>query len=164
MAINILRIDDRLIHGQVVEGWLRSVQVSVLVIVSDRLTDKEEEKILFSLAVQGRMSVDCINIAEAAKRFSGDYYKKSQVMVLVESPKEVLELLQKGLKIESINVGGLHFSPGKTAINDSLYVNDEDCEIFEKIAAFNVVIEGRTLPNDKRLDVLSEIKKLKKKS
>jgi len=163
MGISIIRIDDRLIHGQVVEGWLRSVKINNILIISEKLADKEEEKILFSLAIRGDIAVDCLKIGEAAEKLKGNYYKNSKVMVLVESPREILALLELGVKIESVNVGGMHFSPGKSPVNDFLYLDREDCSVFEQIIQRGVVVEGRALPKDKSIDVAAEIKKLKNK-
>ncbi|MFH1282938.1 MAG: PTS sugar transporter subunit IIB [bacterium] len=160
MAINLIRIDDRLIHGQVVEGWLRVIGADKIVIISDELAEKENEKILFSLAVPVGVTVDYLHVQKAVEALKNDDYKNDHVLILVESPREILQLLENGVKLESINVGGLHFAKGKVAINDALYVDQDDCILFEKIADYNVMIESRVLPNDKRLDVVEEIRKI----
>ena len=161
MAINLVRIDDRLIHGQVVEGWLRVIKANKIVVISDDLAQKENEKILFSMAVPSDVQVSFLTIEDAVSYFEKESRKDEHILVLVESPKTILELLEIGIKFESVNVGGLHFAPGKVAVSDNLYLSREDCRILEKIAEYKVIIEGRALPNDRRLNVLEEIKKIR---
>jgi mannose/fructose/N-acetylgalactosamine-specific phosphotransferase system component IIB len=160
MGINLVRIDDRLIHGQVVEGWMRVIKADTIIIVSDKLADKEEEKILFSLALPKGVDVICLRVSEAAVFLKKKKYTSKDVLMLTEGPQEIVTLLRLGVAFESINVGGMHYAPGKISINDSLYVDKTDCEMFEEISSFKVDIEARALPGDKRLDVLAEIKKL----
>lgn len=162
MGINLIRIDDRLIHGQIVEGWMRVVKTEKILIISDELFNKEEEKVLFSLALPFGIEVEYVSVDEAIEIMKKDSFDGKQVMILTESPGPILFLLEGGVKIGSVNVGGMHFAKGKLPINDSLYVDGNDCDVFEKIAGFGVVIEGRALPNDKRLDVMEEIRKIRK--
>jgi len=160
MSICLVRIDDRLIHGQVVAGWLGVIGADTILVVSDELAANETEKILFSLAVPAGVRVDCLSIHEAAARLMADAYARALLLILVEGPGEIVSLLDKGVQLSSINVGGLHYAPGKISIHDVLYLSIEECAMLEAIAARGVVVEGRILPNDTRMNVVAEIRRI----
>src|SRR5580704_355580 len=99
MAVDLLRIDDRLVHGQVVEGWLRALGVTHVVVASDAVVADEMQKALYSLAVP-----------------FGVEWDKDHVLVLVSSPDDAYRLLAAGAPVKSVNVGGLHYREGRVQV------------------------------------------------
>src|SRR5205814_864876 len=116
MGVVLLRIDDRLVHGQVVEGWLKAIRATHIVVASDTVAADETQKALYLLAVPQGIRLSCLSLEDAAAAWDSDAWKKERVMVLVTSPQDVVILLQKGAAIESVNVGGLHYREGRVQI------------------------------------------------
>ena len=69
-----------------------------------------------------------------------------------------MKMLKNGLKVSSVNVGGLHYSPGKKQILKGLSLDDNDVSVLREIAGFNIELESRALPKDDRLNVIDLIK------
>src|SRR5882672_2522362 len=105
MGVVLLRIDDRLVHGQVVEGWLKAIRATQIVVASDTVAADEMQKALYLLAVPQGIPLHCLSLSEAAEAWDSTTWKKARVLVLVSSPQDVVTLMQKGVPLESVNVG-----------------------------------------------------------
>src|SRR5262245_45050658 len=113
MSVELVRIDDRLVHGQVVEGWLKALRVNHIVVASDLVEADETQKALYLLAVPHGVELSCLKVAEAAKAWKANEWKKDRVLVLVSTPDEALKLSEAGAPITSVNLGGLHYRNGR---------------------------------------------------
>src|SRR6476469_9865589 len=122
MPVVLLRIDGRLVHGQVVEGWLKSIRATSIVVASDHVAADETQMALYRLAVPQGTKLACLTLDETVAAWSS--WKKDRVLVLVSTPQDALALIQKGAKIESINVGGMHYREGRVQILKAVSVDD----------------------------------------
>src|SRR5438105_2539512 len=116
MPVVLVRIDDRLVHGQVVEGWLKAIHATTIAVASDQVAADETQKALYFLAVPQGIKLSCFSLKETAENWTLPAWKKEKVLVLVSSPQDVLLLSEKGATIHSVNVGGLHFREGREQI------------------------------------------------
>ena len=80
---------------------------------------------------------------------------------MVSSPKDAYRLIDGGIKILSVNVGGMHHSEGKVQILEFVSVNEEDCKYFNLISEKNIKIEGRPLPDFEKVDVFKDVCRVK---
>jgi mannose PTS system EIIA component len=159
MPITLVRIDDRLIHGQIVEGWLKTIEVDHIMVVSDYVAGDKMQQILLNMAAPNDIRVTSFSVAEAARKLKENAFKNDNILILVSSPRDVLALMELGVTFKSVNVGGMHFAQGKRQLLRNLSVNDEDIESFRKIAQAGVELEGRVLPSDDRINVMEVIEK-----
>ena len=162
MAVVLFRIDDRLIHGQVVEGWLSKVDAQVLLVANDMVANDIMQKTLMQMAVPLNVEILINTVDDILSKYKSGNYDNKKVFILVSSPKDAFKLIDGGIKVPSINVGGIHYSEGKMQILEFLSVDDEDCKYFHLIDSKNVKIEGRPLPDFEKVDVLKEICKFEK--
>lgn len=148
MPIVQFRIDDRLIHGQVVEGWLNHLEIDRIVVVSNDIARDPFYFKLFRLAVPEDIEVEVMEIEKAAFALKDHVLDKDNILILFPGPIEALSLLNGGLPIGSINIGGLHFAPGKKQLLRSLAVNFSECEALVSLVSAGVRLESRALPQD----------------
>ena len=158
MPIVLTRIDDRLIHGQVVEGWLKKIRVTHIMVVSDEAARDEMQKTLLGMAAPSNVRVSTLSVDEAASEIKSNMFGKDFLLILFSNPKDVLRFLNCGVKLDSVNVGGMHFSYGKKQLLRNLSVDDADISSLEEISKLGVELEGRILPDDARVDVMDVIK------
>lgn len=159
MPIVLVRIDDRLIHGQIVQGWLKSINVNRIVVASDSVADDTIQQMLMSMAVPSGIDLDIKKVSDAADAFVRGDYDKENTMLLFSNPADVLFMLDKGAKIKSVNVGGMHFVHGKRQLLCNLSVDDIDVKNLYNIYSRGVEIEGRILPADERTNLISLVEK-----
>jgi mannose/fructose/sorbose-specific phosphotransferase system IIB component len=161
MEIQLIRIDDRLIHGQVVVGWVKTLQTECLVVVSDAIAANTMQKTLMEMAVPPELKVRFYTIEEAAKVVA-EKRENLKSLLLFSNPADVLAFAIHGAPLASVNIGGMHFCEGKRQVGKIICVNDEDVEAFRKLKQKGVELEVRAVPGDPRTPLenfLPEIKK-----
>jgi mannose/fructose/sorbose-specific phosphotransferase system IIB component len=147
MDIQLTRIDDRLIHGQVVVGWAKSLNVQRLVVVNDSIARNAMQKTLMEMAVPSHLKVSFYTVAEAVAeaQLSGNHDK---ALVLFSNPVDVLAFLEKGGSLKSVNVGGMHFTEGRKQVCKVLCVTEVDVQAFRKLREKGIELEIRAVPGD----------------
>ncbi|MFZ5953385.1 MAG: PTS system mannose/fructose/N-acetylgalactosamine-transporter subunit IIB [Candidatus Rifleibacteriota bacterium] len=129
-----LRIDDRLVHGQVIVGWLPEIKPDRLVVVNDKISEDFMRQELMALSVPPEIDLQFYSTAEI------DDQKVSQAsFILVVSPRDAWACLEKGIKPRRFNVGGMHSRDNKEEIFEALHLDNEDRKYFEKILDSGVV-------------------------
>ncbi len=159
MSILLVRIDDRLVHGQIVQGWLRILDVNTILVVSDIVTLDTMQQALMTMTVPGNIKLDIKNLKDATNAITNGQFDRERVMILAVSPSDVLYMMENGADFKSVNVGGMHFINGKRQLLNNLCVNDNDVESLYKIHIKSVEIEGRVLPEDEKKDIIPLIEK-----
>ncbi|MCB4792478.1 MAG: PTS sugar transporter subunit IIB [Elusimicrobia bacterium] len=158
MPIVLARIDDRLVHGQVVEGWLRVIKASYIIVVSDDVAKDRLQQTLLTIAVPKNVKIECLSIEDSAKRLLSAHLDNEMILLLFSTPDDTLRLLKSGVKLTSINVGGMHYVEGKKQILRTLSVNKKDVDTLTEISNMNIELEGRVLPNDERNNIMEVLK------
>lgn len=154
MPLSLVRVDDRLVHGQVVEGWLPFLRAEEVLVVSDAAAEDETQEALMRLALPDAVGLSVRKVAEAARHpvFAGSYAKR--VLVLVPGPGEALGLLEGGARFSELNVGGLHYSAGRVQLGKAIFLSEEDKDALLEIARRGVKLSGKALPRDAAGDIL----------
>ena len=159
MAIELVRIDDRLIHGQIVQGWLKSVAIDRILVVSDEVASDKMQCVLLSMAVPGSVKLSIKTIKDAATEIKNNVYENEKTMVLFSNPQDVVKIINYGVVIKSVNIGGMHFVRGKKQLLQNVSVDDDDVKSFMFLIEQKIELETRALPHDERNDISSIIKK-----
>lgn len=150
--ISLVRIDDRLLHGQVAYGWTSSLGVNVILVVNDEAKNDQMKAMALNLAKPNQVKLYIRGVAESGeivRKFAEA--KKSKVLVLVKNSADALSLAQgSGGAIHSVNVGGMRYSEGKRKLTDLVAVDQQDLENFKKMQELGVELEFRLLPRDKK--------------
>lgn len=155
MAVELLRIDDRLIHGQVVEGWLPHLKAEHVVVMS---AGDEVARALMMMAMPPTVTLEVIAEPKAVvAALSKGPAQSKKTLVLVPGPEEALALIEAGLPVAKVNVGGLHYTAGKVQLGKALFLDAGDREALAGLAARGVSLEGRALPGDPVEDVAAAL-------
>lgn len=157
MPIVLLRIDDRLVHGQVVEGWLPSIEADLVAVVSDAVASDEVQSALMKMAMPASVGLLVLGVSAAAAALKDPKTAGRRILILVPSPAEALALLEDGVAVSRVNVGGLHYTVGKVQLGRALFLDDKDKAALKAIAARGVRLEGRALPADPEEDLASAL-------
>lgn len=158
MVIGLARIDDRLIHGQVATRWTKETNVSRIIVVSDEVAaDTVRKTLLTQVAPPGVTAV-----AKMIRVYNNPKYAGERVMLLFTNPTDVERLVEGGVKITSVNVGGMAFRQGKTQVNNAVSVDEKDIEAFKKLNARGIELEVRKVSTDPKLKMMDLISKIDK--
>ena len=154
MPIILARIDDRLIHGQIVQGWLKNISVEKILVASDMAAKDLLSQTLMGMALPDNVALEVKTVDAAAASIIAGNYDKMKTMLLVSSPHDILRIIEKGADIKSVNIGGMHFTPGKKQLACNICVNCEDIVDLHSIYLKGIEIEGRVLPLDERTNII----------
>lgn len=155
MEIAITRIDERLIHGQVAYSWSVEYQVDEIVVVDDEIVNDDMQKMLLEMAVPKGKSLQILSVDQGAGYLISTGNKK--VFLVVKTPQIILDLVNRGVGFESINIGGMYYKEGKEQITKTVYVNNKEKQIFEELASKKISMDVRTSPGDKTIDLMNKI-------
>lgn len=154
MAIVLARVDDRLIHGQVATNWIKVTAPQMVVVVDDKLPDDQLQVNILKMAAPPGVKV-YVQTPEkiGGKLLSGalDNYKIMLIFAGLEAPMKLLEL---GVKLPSINIGGMRFKEGRTQLSKTISMTPMEREMAKKIAAMGVELEHRQVNTDSKMDVV----------
>ncbi len=159
MGMVLVRIDDRLIHGQVVENWMKFLKINHVIVVNDFVASDRMQKTLFSMAVPDHAKTSILTITQAKEAILNGQFEGDKAMLLLVSPQDVLNLINKGVRIKEVNVGGMHYSPDKKQILKAISVSKEDIQAFQELDKLGVCLEARMVPNDEKIDIMKIIKR-----
>ncbi|CNL37711.1 PTS mannose transporter subunit IIAB [Yersinia aldovae] len=162
MKIGLARIDDRLIHGQVATRWTKETNVSRIIVVSDEVAaDKMRSTLLKQVAPPG-VTAHVVDVEKAIRVYNNPKYAKDRVMLLFTNPSDVVRMVEGGVDIKSVNIGGMAFRQGKTQVNNAVSVDETDIAAFNKLNARGIELEVRKVSSDSRLKMMDLINKLNK--
>lgn len=148
MAIVLVRIDDRLIHGQVVGGWLPVIQAERVVVVSDRAAEDALQTGLMRMAVPDGVSVDVLTLAGAMPRLKNGAWGAERVLLLLPGLQELAALSDAGVVFSQVNLGGLHDAPGRSMVAPHLAFSAEERALLIRLMNGGIRFETRPLPGD----------------
>ncbi|MFC1678843.1 PTS system mannose/fructose/N-acetylgalactosamine-transporter subunit IIB [Elusimicrobiota bacterium] len=158
MSMTLVRIDDRLIHGQVVEGWVPSLDIRRIIVISDEAAGDKTQVDLMELAVPDAVALDICTVSAGVEALERAARSAERTMILLPGPREALALLEGGAAFESVNVGGLHYAAGTLQLGKAIFLNKGDIEALEAIAKRGVEVEGRGVPTDSPMDIIALIR------
>lgn len=149
----LVRIDDRLIHGQVAVGWVKATSPEVIVVANDAVAADALQRNLMELATPQNLQVAICRIEEAVGLCSGERLAGRRVLVLFSTPQDVLRAVTAGLKLDRLNVGGMRFKPGKRQVLKAVSLDEEDVRVFRDLLARGIQTTVQMVPTDEALDI-----------
>ena len=156
MAINLYRIDDRLIHGQVVVGWGQPHNIRFLVLVDDLVASSDWEKELYRMAVPPEMEIYFADVSSAIRdhaRYAGD----PRPGILITGDIMSMLRLVKGVKaIGSVNLGGIHHRAGRAEKVRYVFLTPDEEDQLRALEASGVEVTAQDVPSA-RARPLSEV-------
>ena len=161
--IRNLRIDDRLLHGQVVFVWSKHLDIEGIIVANDALPHNEMQLLAAKLAVPKHIRLLVRSVDEAIPLINDPRISAMNVMVVTENPVDALRVMQ-GLDdpkiVERINVGnsGRVDKGDKQKLTKEIYVDDTDLEALRQLTTFGLPFELQMVPTDKKTNMVEILK------
>ncbi len=146
MSIALYRVDDRLIHGQVVVGWGQPLDASFIVLVDDAVRSSEWEQDLYRMGVPPRMEVIFASVTEALRRLP-EWEAEPRVGILLTGDLDTMAALALGSnRVGKVNIGGIHHRAGRSERLRYVYLTNEEAAKLRAIAAGGVNVTAQDVP------------------
>lgn len=149
MSIVLCRIDDRLIHGQVVIGWGRALGIDLIILVDDQVASSGWEQDLYRMAVAPEIEVVFVTVAEAAARAAG-WQANGKHGLLLTGDLDTMAALRtaKPEVVQRINLGGIHHRAGRRERLPFIYLTDQELRTLQALEEGGAVITAQDLPTN----------------
>jgi mannose/fructose/N-acetylgalactosamine-specific phosphotransferase system component IIB len=148
MPLCLVRIDDRLIHGQVVLGWARALKPDRIVVANDRIAANSWERKFYTSSVPPNIRVSFLGLEETARQLLNNLFRNESVMILVESVQDVHAIVEFGVTLEEVNVGGLHYREGAHELLPYVFLTDEDKVYLRDLVKRGVRLTAQDIPGN----------------
>jgi mannose PTS system EIIAB component len=160
MKIGLARIDDRLIHGQVATRWTKETNVTRIIVVSDEVANDHVRKTLLTQVAPPGVTAHVVDVDKMIRVWNNPKYGRDRVMLLFTNPTDVERIVEQGVDIKSVNIGGMAFRQGKTQVNNAVSVDEKDIAAFRKLNDRGIELEVRKVSNDPKLKMMDLIAKV----
>ncbi|MDA9470975.1 PTS system mannose/fructose/N-acetylgalactosamine-transporter subunit IIB [Enterococcus sp. 5H] len=157
MSIIAVRIDGRLIHGQVANLWTTKLNISRIMVVDDDVAENAIEKSGLKLATPAGVKLSVLPIEKAAANILAGKYDSQRLLIIARKPDRLLKLVELGVPLKEINVGNMSQSEHSRAVTKSINVEENDIDVFKKLNKHGVTLVSQMVPNDKAEDFMSLI-------
>jgi len=144
-----IRIDDRLIHGQVVEGWVNFLRATSIVVADDNVASNALQRSIMELSVPQGLKVCISRVEDVCQQLKNAAFDVDRSILLFSNPSDVARALKAGLQCSMLNIGGMHYMAGKRKLLDVLAVDDPDIAALREIAEKGVKIAIQTVPTQR---------------
>ncbi|MCU7356507.1 mannose/fructose/sorbose PTS transporter subunit IIB [Enterococcus dispar] len=159
MDICLARIDDRLIHGQVATAWSKQTGIERILVVSDEVAQDQLRRFLLQEASPPGIKSNVISVDKMIALYHEDLLAGQKVMLLFTDPHAVARLVQGGVKLTSINIGGMRFTVGKKMLTNFVSLDQGDIKAFEYLAQQDIELELRKVPADRKVYLMELLEK-----
>ncbi|WPG23520.1 PTS sugar transporter subunit IIB [Enterococcus faecium] len=153
-----VRIDERLIHGQVAGIWAPSLHTQRIIVINDEAAADSLQKSSLRMAAPTSMRLSVLPVESAAKNIRSGKYGKQRLFLVFKNPTDVLRYLKAGGKLTHVNVGNMSYKEGSKDITKSIKVLEEEIDVFESIAAMDINVTAQLVPNDPVFDFMDKLR------
>ena len=146
--LTLVRIDDRLIHGQVVTAWLKSYDSDIIIVTDDGVAkDKFAQRVLKAAAPQG-VAGGALSVADTLRFFKAPKYASKRVMIIVKGPEAVEGLVDGGVPIKRVILGGMGKKEGRESLNRNVSASPDEIACLKRLVEKGVAVEYALVPDD----------------
>ena len=148
MSLVLTRIDNRLVHGQVLESWVPFVQADCILVANDDIASNPLKKMMMEASVPSRVQIQIDRVEHIVALLQSDQYQNSKILLLFGTTTDALRAFHLGLEFNQLNLGNLHAERGKAQLCCTVFLDPSDVEDLEYLDQHGVTISARCIPAD----------------
>ena len=156
-----VRVDTRLLHGQVATTWTKTVSPDRIIVVSDGVAHDQLRKTMIEQAAPPGVPANVVPISKMIEVTKDPRFGATKAMLLFENPQDLLAAIEGGVDIKEANIGSMAHSVGKVVVTNAIAMDNADVETLETLHAKGVALEARKVPSDSPVSYEDLIKKAK---
>jgi mannose/fructose/N-acetylgalactosamine-specific phosphotransferase system component IIB len=161
VTVRHLRIDNRLVHGQVVVSWLQAERANTILVANDIIAGDEFQKTMLLAVKPPSVRELILSVDEALAYVKDPAHATDQIFLLVKDPSDALRLHRGGIGVPVMNVGNMAFAVGAKRVTRTVFVTPRDVEAFRALHDEGVQLTARMMPTDRRNDFLQILREAK---
>ena len=147
------RVDNRLVHGQIISTWMPHLRPKMFVIVNDSAPSNELQMAMFRMAIPNDIELKACTIEDAVPVLNALRHTQTSVLVLLETVEDAAKLFSAGHAFSMLNIGNVHHMPGRRSFTNAVFLGDSDVDTLRNLFSRGVHVEIRTLPKEIPIDL-----------
>ncbi len=148
------RIDDRLIHGQVMTGWIQYTAADEVLVVDDKVAKDVFMKNIMMASMPAKIKLTILNISDAVKYLSKES-EKEKIFLLVKTPLVLTELIEKGINLKQVGVGGIGAKANRTKLYRNIAASEDERAALKKMLDMGVDVFIQVIPDNEPVKLSS---------
>ena len=154
MPVEHLRIDNRLIHGQVVVTWVQAQSIDTLMVANDAIAGDDFQRAILLAVAPPSIKVLILTIEDGLAYVASPDHASDRIFILVNNPHDALRLFQGGLPLRTMNVGNMSFAAGAKRVSNTVFVTPVDVRNFVGLQEAGVELTCQMMPTDRSNDFM----------
>mgnify|MGYP000846452252 FL=1 len=160
--IDLVRVDFRMIHGQVITQWVKKFSTQYIIAVDDELAEDDFMQEVYKMAAPRGVKVKILSIAKAVEKKSAGDFDTKNTLVLFRTVAALSEAIKAGFDVKIIQIGGLGGGPGRKAVSNAITLDQKDADELQEIANKGIEVYFQTTPDYPKDTLADCIAKLNK--
>lgn len=153
MTVKLLRVDHRLIHGQVGFTWTKFLQADAILIASDALVKDSLKMTAMKMATPSGVKLVMKSIADSATALNSGVTDKYNLLILCESVEDVYHLTNQVPTLKEINLGGMKDGSDRKQVSKSVHLSEEDIRLIKEMEGKGIKLTIQMVPDEQAVDV-----------
>ena len=160
--VRLVRVDFRLMHGQVVTNWIKQVSADAILIVDDELAADKFLAQVFLMAAPPGVKVAIRSIEKTVAAFENDVFQNKKMLVLFKSVESAHKAIMLGFPAKALQIGGLGSGTNKKMISNELSIDEEEAKLLQEIEEKGAVVSFQVTPKDPMIMLKNVLESLEK--
>lgn len=158
MKIVMCRVDERLVHGQVIASWSKILSIKQILVIDDQLAMDSFMGTVLSMAAPSGVKVELITADDAARRIGKEGTSEGgNTMLLFKTPQYALALVEKGIAIKELNIGNMGAGPSRKAVSRNVYASPAEVDIFRKLLDMGIDVYLQMVQQESRVNIATKL-------
>lgn len=157
--IKIIRLDFRLIHGQVITKWIKQTDANKILIIDDSLSKDDFMRSIYVMAAPPNIEVMVNSVEDAVKKWNNNEYKDAKLFVLFKDVSTAYRTFEAGLPIKELQIGGLGAGPGRKVVFGPITMDDKDAKELKYMHDKGVHVYLHQVPDNPSLEFIKILEK-----
>ncbi|MBN1613827.1 MAG: PTS sugar transporter subunit IIB [Deltaproteobacteria bacterium] len=153
MDISLVRVDNRLVHGQILEAWVPFVKATRIVVADDDVANDFFRESVIRMAVPSEMEVTITTIEEFSQHYKDRENKQQKTIILFSNIGDVLRAVNRGFKFNRLNIGNIYSDHSRTRCSNSVLLDENDIRDIKALLKAGIRMELQRIPRDKPIDI-----------
>lgn len=157
MKVVLARVDERLVHGQIITSWAKQLAVKKILVIDDAIAKDEFMSTVLTLSAPSGVSIEILSVEKAMEKLNIDRDNNIHTMLLFKKVEYALALCKQGFSLKELNIGNIGAGPRRKAISRNVSVTPEEIDCIKKVVEEDVFVYLQMLYTDSRINVLEVI-------
>lgn len=155
MNILLVRVDDRFIHGQILESWIPHLNAQGVVVANDELAGDQIQKTIMSMAIPERIKLRIVSLRDATGLAGDCEFNNKRTFVIVSTIKDAYRLYTAGLPFKTLNIGNNKATADSRQISYSVWVDRTDLLLVRELIDRGIDVNLQSVPRERLIDMRS---------